>query len=212
MTDSLPEPGQIILLNGVPRAGKSSIVAAIQETYPEVWMNLGVDHYIAMTPPRCRPGIGLRPGGERPDLEPGVQVFSAALFESIAAHARLGLNVVADMGLHEAFSMPLCLLSEAARRLQGLPVFFVSVFCPIETVMERRNAGHAGRQYVVGSADDPIPAPVRRWHDAVYGKDWYDFEVDTSKRSSVECAEAIRRELETGRAGSAFARHATDSE
>jgi hypothetical protein len=84
-------PAQVIILNGAPRSGKSSIAAAIQESFQGVWMNLGVDHFMAMAPPRYRPGIGLRPGGERPDLEPLVAVLYAAMYESIAAHSRLGL-------------------------------------------------------------------------------------------------------------------------
>ena len=60
------KPGQIIILNGAPRAGKSSIAAAIQETFEGPWMNLGTDTFIlAVTPPRFRPGVGLRPGGGR---------------------------------------------------------------------------------------------------------------------------------------------------
>ncbi|HEY7295652.1 MAG TPA: chloramphenicol phosphotransferase, partial [Dehalococcoidia bacterium] len=91
-------PGQIVILNGAPRSGKSSIVAVIQETFAGPWLNLGVDVFNGLvTPPRYRPGIGLRPGGERPELEPFVAVFYAALYESIAAHSRLGLNVVADV-------------------------------------------------------------------------------------------------------------------
>src|SRR6185295_18609551 len=35
------EPGQIIILNGAPRSGKSSIVAVIQDTFDGLWMNLG---------------------------------------------------------------------------------------------------------------------------------------------------------------------------
>src|SRR5260221_123979 len=100
-------PGRIIILNGAPRAGKSSIAAAIQESFDGIWVNLGVDASIAMTPPRHRPGIGLRPGGERPDLEPVVQQLYAALFDSIAAHSRLGLNVVSDLGIHDGYSRPL---------------------------------------------------------------------------------------------------------
>ena len=60
-------PGQIVILNGAPRSGKSSIVAVIQETFDGPWMNLGVDTYVRqVTPNQYRPGIGLRPGGERP--------------------------------------------------------------------------------------------------------------------------------------------------
>lgn len=62
--------GKIVILNGTPRSGKSSIANVIQDTFDGVWMNVGVDHFMQMTPKRYRPGIGLRPGGERPDLEP----------------------------------------------------------------------------------------------------------------------------------------------
>src|SRR5258708_18084773 len=84
-------PGQIVILNGTPRSGKSSIVAVIQDTFEGIWMNLGVDRFMQMTPARYQPGIGLRPGGERQDLEPLVAILYSAMYESIAAHSRLGL-------------------------------------------------------------------------------------------------------------------------
>ncbi|PKA45554.1 hypothetical protein CWR43_00540 [Rhizobium sullae] len=60
--------GQIVILNGPPRSGTSSIVKVIQETFDNPWLNLGVDVYVReMTPSRCRLGIGVRPGGEQPD-------------------------------------------------------------------------------------------------------------------------------------------------
>src|ERR671936_382415 len=99
-------PGQIIILNGAPRSGKSSIVAVIQDTFDGVWMNLGVDRFMQATPKRYLPGIGLRPGGERPDLEPLISVLYAALYESIAAHSRLGITVVVDVGHHDPYSRP----------------------------------------------------------------------------------------------------------
>jgi chloramphenicol 3-O phosphotransferase len=34
---------QIVILNGTPRSGKSSIAAVIQATFDGLWMNLGVD-------------------------------------------------------------------------------------------------------------------------------------------------------------------------
>ena len=93
-------PGQIVLLNGATRAGKSSIAASIQERDSGLWMNVGVDVARAMTPPRHQPGIGLRPGEDRHPAAPVVPMLYAALYESIAAHSRLGLNVVADVGHH----------------------------------------------------------------------------------------------------------------
>lgn len=105
--------GRLVILNGAPRAGKSSIAAALQETAPGPWLNLGVDAVMAATPARFQPGIGLRPGGERPDLEPFVKAGYAALFDSHAAHLRAGLDVVADLGLHEDYATPLGLYQDA---------------------------------------------------------------------------------------------------
>jgi chloramphenicol 3-O phosphotransferase len=194
-------PGQIVILNGTPRSGKSSIVAVIQETFDGVWMNLGVDRFMQMTPARYQPGIGLRPGGERQDIEPLIPILYCAMYESIAAHSRLGLNVVVDVGHHDAYAVPRGILPDCARRLSGLPVLFVGVRCPIEVVMERRRATgwNAG-----DPADGPIPLPVQRWQHEVHLPGIYDLEVDTSAQSPAECAVAIRQRLENAPRPSAF--------
>jgi chloramphenicol 3-O phosphotransferase len=191
--------GQIVILNGAPRSGKSSVAAAIQKASDGIWINLGVDAVMATTPKQYLPGIGLRPGGERPDLEPFVVQCYAALFESIAAHTRLGLNVVSDLGIHDGYSQPLGILADAARRLAGLPVLFVGVKCPIETIMARRNANPNG--YVAG---DGVPEPVRRWQAAVHMPGIYDLEVDTSAMSAEQCADAIREALANPKSPAAF--------
>jgi chloramphenicol 3-O phosphotransferase len=198
------EAGQIIILNGPPRSGKSSIAAAIQEAFGGVWMNLGVDAYAHATPPRLRPGIGLRPGGERPDLEAFVPLLYAALYDAIAAHSRLGLNVVVDVGHHDAHSRPLNILPECARRLAGLPVLFVGVRCPIEEILRRRAASGASTPYVIGTDDDPTPLPVRLWQEEVHKPGLYDLEIDTSLLSPRACAEAIRDRLMAGAEPTAF--------
>ncbi len=201
--------GTAVILNGAPRAGKSSVVAAIQETFDDPWLNLGADVWVRhVTPPRFRPGIGLRPGGERPDLEPFVVSEFAALYDSIAAHCRQGLNVVADVGHHDAYSKPLGILQASARQLDGLEVLFVGVTCPIEVIMARREASKAqgDDHYVIGSPDDPFPEPVRRWQEEVHRPGVYDLEVDTSVLTPEECAAEIGRHLRDGPPGDAFVR------
>ena len=205
-----PAPGQIVILNGAPRAGKSSIVTLIQDTFDGPWMNLGVDVFArGVTPKRYQPGVGLRPGpgpgfgGDRPELEPLVPTFYAALYESIAAHSRLGLNVVTDVGHHGAIHPGM--LGDCARRLAGLPVLFVGVRCPIEVIMQRRNESAPGR-YAVSTPDKPIPPPVRLWQEEVHKPGIYDLEVDTSLLSPQECTDAIRTRLEEGPPGDAFER------
>ncbi|MDB5528010.1 MAG: chloramphenicol phosphotransferase [Devosia sp.] len=180
--------GQIVILNGAPRAGKSSIAAAVQASLNGTWINLGVDTYAKATPSQLMPGIGLRPGGERPDLEVAVPVLYAALYDSIAAHARLGLNVVADFGHHDDYSQPLGILPDCARRLVGLPVLFVGVYCPLNTIMARRNADPQNGFYATG---ETAPPPVLRWQEAVHLPGIYDLTVDTSTTSPEQCAAAI---------------------
>ena len=190
-----PLPGQIVVLNGAPRSGKSSIVAAIQETFDGVWLNLGVDGFMRMTPPACQPGIGLRPGGERPDLEPLIAVLYRGLYEAVAAHSRLGVNVVVDVGHHDGYRTPLGILPACARILHGLPALFVGVLCPVEVIMERRRATGWNAGWAAG---DPIPPPVLRWQQAVHDPGVYDLTVDTSQDSAPACAAAIRARLGVG--------------
>lgn len=188
-------PGQIVILNGTPRSGKSSIAAVIQESFDGVWMNLGVDRFMPMTPARYQPGIGLRPGGERPDLEPLVVRLYGAMYDSIAAHSRVGLNVVVDVGHHDAYAEPRDILPQCARRLAGLPVLFVGVRCPLEVIMQRRRDTGWNAGWNTGAA---VPPPVLLWQQVVHIPGIYDLEVDTSVLSPEACAMAIRRRLAEG--------------
>lgn len=194
------KPGQIVILNGTPRSGKSSIATIIQNTFKGVWMNVGVDQFMKMTPVRYQPGIGLRPGGERPDLEPIIMRMYKAMYESIAAHSRMGINVVVDVGHHDWYSIPRRVLPNCARILKELPVMFVGIYCPIEEIMRRRidtwNVGYA--------EDGSIPAPVKRWQHYVHVPGIYDLEVDTSVMSAQECANLIHQRLVDGPPSTAF--------
>jgi len=196
-------PGQIVVLNGAPRSGKTSVARAVQDTIDGNWVNLGVDASRAWTPARLQPGVGLRPGGERPDLEDGVVQLYAALYESIAAHARLGLDVVVDVGHHESYSRPLHVLRDCARRLGGLPVLWVAVRCPLEVVWQRRAESWGQHR---DRADEELCAAVERWQHAVHAHGGYDLEVDTSVLGPAECARAVGDRLAAGPPGTAFAR------
>lgn len=196
-------PGQIVILNGAPRSGKSSIAKAIQARFAGVWMNIGVDNAMRQTPENYLPGIGLRPGGERPDLEPLLPGLYAALYDSIAAHARQGFGVVADLGHHDAYSRPLGILNACARRLAGLPVLFVGIRCPVAVNIARRQADPQGRFY---STDPEI---VARWEAAVHTPGLYDLNLDTSLLTPEACADHIATALADRPSPSAFERLAS---
>jgi chloramphenicol 3-O phosphotransferase len=193
-----PATGQIIILNGAPRSGKTSIARAIQDSFDGppaggVWINLGVDVFMRATPKKWQPGVGLRPGEEQHHVYPLVPRLYAALYDAIAAVSRSGLNVVVDVGHHDA-----AILADCARHLAGLPVLFVGVRCPIEEIMRRREESGPDAPYLRGTPDDPVPEPVRRWQERVHGAWAYDLELDTSALDPGECAAVIRRRLEEG--------------
>ena len=196
--------GRIVILNGAPRSGKSSIAKAMQDSLPGHWINLGVDAQNRSLPEALMPGIGLRPGGERPELEPVVVRLYLALYEAIAAHARQGFDVVADLGHHDVYSRPLGILPACARLLAGQDVLFVGVHCPIGETMARRNADPQGGFYAAGAG---VPEPVRRWQEAVHVPGIYDLVVDTGSMSPEQCVAAIARALQEPK--TAFARLAS---
>ena len=185
--------GRIVILNGAPRSGKSSIAAAMQQTLPGRWINLGVDHANRTLPPSLLPGIGLRPGGERPDLEAIIPDLYFALYESIAAHARRGFDVVADLSHHDSYSQPLGILPACARLLVDFDVLFVGIRCPIDIIMDRRRADPQNGLYLTG---DDIPPPVQRWQDAVHLPGLYDCQVNTAHMSPADCVTAIAAALD----------------
>ncbi|MDY7104383.1 MAG: chloramphenicol phosphotransferase [Actinomycetota bacterium] len=196
--------GSVVILNGAPRAGKSSIARALQERWPTPLVNLGVDLTNGATPAAYRPGMGLRPGGERPDLEDLVARLYRALYDSVAAHCRHGLDVVVDVGHHDAYARPLGTLADAARRLEGLGALLVGVRCPLEVIMARRDAGGGG--YARSGPGGEVPEPVRRWQREVHRPGIYDLEVDTSVMTPDECAERVLEHLGADRPPTALAR------
>ena len=70
--------------------------------------------------------------------------------------------------------------------------------------MRHRNEAGPGRDYVVGTFDEPNPPPVHLWQEEVHKPGIYDREVDTSLLSPQDCADEIRKRLAEGPPGTAF--------
>ena len=196
--------GRVVLLNGVSRAGKSTLARAVQTSVPGVWMHLGRDAHKACTPPIRQPGVGLRPGRNHvsSELERCVPILYAALYESIAAHARFGLDVVVDETFHDSYTRPYGILEACAQRLAGLDTLFVGVLCPIEVIWERR-ARTWGQ--VPGQRTQDVVEAVELAQKATHAHRGYDLEFDTSVMSPDECAAIIARRLADGPRGTALA-------
>ncbi|MBH0174317.1 chloramphenicol phosphotransferase [Fictibacillus sp. 23RED33] len=186
--------GRIIILNGTPRSGKSSIASVIQNEFEGVWMNIGVDRIMDMTPEKFQPSIGLRPGGERPDLEPIIQRMYLAMYKSIVAFSREGMNVIVDVGHHDGYSVERNILQQAAQILNGTPAWLIGVRCPIETVMKRRIETWKKGYTPEGN----IPKPIELWQKLVHIPGIYDLEVDTSLYTPEECAAKVHQRVYEG--------------
>jgi len=180
--------GRIIILNGAPRSGKSSLARAVQLRVPGRWINWGVDAFNASLPHALFPGIGLRPGGERADLEDAVRALYRAFFAHVAGLSRAGFDVVADLGLHADYAAPFDPMDILAIELAGLPLLLVGVDCDIDTIMARRNADPQSGLYA-GGAD--VPAPVARWQQAVHAGKRYDLRLDMAIMSPEAGADRL---------------------
>jgi chloramphenicol 3-O phosphotransferase len=198
--------GTVVEHSGPSRAGKSTIAARIQDVLDGIWMHIGMDLHIQATPPRYRPGVGLRPVRRPEDvrdvegrvsyahLVDAVPALYASLYGSAAAHARNGLNVVMDVYHHDDYPKPLGTLGIAKRELGGLPTLFVGVNAPLDVIWDRR--GRTWGQHRE-SVDDDVRHAVEM-HDAAARALSYDLELDTSELSPDECVGRIAQRLGSG--------------
>lgn len=184
-------PGRIVILNGAPRSGKSTLARAVQAHVPGNWINWGVDAFNGTLPPHLLPGIGLRPGGELPDLEPNVFRLYAAYFAALAQFSRAGFDVVADLGMHADYAHPFDPMTEMRRGLSDLPVLLVGIDCALDVIVARRQADTDGRH--VSGPD--APPPVRRWQEKIHENRSYDLRLDMDMLSPEQGAARIDKAL-----------------
>ncbi|WP_273716964.1 phosphotransferase-like protein [Alkalihalobacillus pseudalcaliphilus] len=180
--------GNVVFLNGVPRSGKTSVAQKILEISDEVWVHLGVDQITTAIHEKFTPTMGLRPGKEFPEKEKLVQQLYLALFDSIRAFSNQRLHVVVDVGFHQHYQNGWEPYEVMKERLNGLPVYHFSIYCPIDEVIIRREQTWGTR---IDSTN--IPTPILQWHQEVYKNQDYISRFDTSKMSAEEIGQEILR-------------------
>jgi chloramphenicol 3-O phosphotransferase len=174
----------IILLNGVGSAGKTSIARALQAITAEPFLYVAMDTFLEMLPERYwnhsdtftyriesedgKPSVVIEtgPAGER---------LMRGMRRAIAELARQGNNLIID---------EVMLAGEQAdyeQLLSEFAFFVVGVFAPLD-VLEERERRRGDR--MIGLA---------RWqYGRVHASVKYDFQVDTSELSPMECAIRIK--------------------
>ena len=180
----MSKPARIVFLNGVGSVGKSSIAKALQTLTTETFLLVAMDSFLEMLPlpMQDHPDTFLYETLEE-DGHPSVEIKTGPVGErvmrgmrhAIAALAAQGNNLIVDEVMMASD------WAEYARLLEGFDVVKVGVFAPLD-VIEARERQRGDR--LIGTS--------RRQYDRLHRGMSYDFEVDTSRATALECARAIQ--------------------
>jgi chloramphenicol 3-O phosphotransferase len=178
------EKARIIILNGVGSAGKSAIAKALQGLTGDRFLHVRMDGFLEMMPEagwghpdwfaletreeEGRPAIEIRTG-------PLGQRLMRGMRRAIAGLAREGNDMIVD----EVMEAPV--KRDYETLLAGFDTAFIGVLAPLE-VLEARERARGDR--MIGLA--------RRQFARIHQGVRYDFEVDTSLATPLECAERIK--------------------
>ena len=173
MTHRQPSPTLVILLSGPSSSGKTSLAKALQQRLPVPAVLLEADRAFPDVP-------HTHPGWESAASDPGAVVL--ALDESVAAWARAGFHVILDGSLpyedRDLRDTCTSVFAPYDLRLVGVTCADPELTARERTRPEARPVGWAVRQ-------------ARDIHDGMR----YAALVDTSVRSSQECAEDVLAQL-----------------
>ena len=177
----------IVLLNGVGSAGKSSTARALQAMTAEPYLHVEMDAFLEMLPEALQenlPGFAYKTGWE--DGKPSVAIEAGpvgrramqGMRHAIAAMARQGNNLIVDDVMLDGE------MAEYQALLRDFEVFRVGVLAPLD-VLEARESARAGR----------LPGLARWQFERVHKGVAYDLEVDTSELTAQECALRIQQQF-----------------
>ena len=173
--------GKIVILNGTSCSGKSTTARALQETMPEPYMHVGIDHFERMQP---RQGGGYNQvfygeGLDGRDLLP-------TMHNCVASMAAEGVNVVVEHIL-----LKRRWLRNLVDCLVEFDPLFVGVSCTVDELLRRE--GERSRR--------PENSQIERHFkhiDVLFQMQVFDLVIDTTQMSTGQCVESIQRELAKG--------------
>jgi chloramphenicol 3-O phosphotransferase len=179
---------QVIILNGIGSAGKSSTAKALQAIARKPFLHVPGDSFLDMMPPslwNCPDGISFRQmeNSTPPTIEIEMGAAANRVFAgmraAVAAMAASGNNLIVDDVMLSADDQ-----RDYRHRLDGIGHHFVGLFAPLE-VLEQRERDRGDR--LIGLA---------RWQfEQVHEGINYDLEVDTSLYTSKQCAQIIAKKF-----------------
>lgn len=176
--------GNIIFLNGVSSAGKSTLTKVIQSKLNIPYYHICCDDYMNMTPKHILDN----------DFTNQLNITQVIMHDVIKMFSDRGHNVIVDdvvLDLPEYNDW----MYDYVKLFEGYPVLSVNVNCEIEE-LERREKARGDRS--IGQA---------RWQLGYMPSKWiYDMAVDTSLCTTDECADMIILRLQDKSDWNAFKR------
>ncbi|WP_312875986.1 chloramphenicol phosphotransferase CPT family protein [Arthrobacter terrae] len=173
---------QVIVLNGGSSSGKSSIARALQEILPGIWLTFGVDTFIDALPgggESPRAGITFEPGG-RIAFSAEHRALERSWYTGLGAMARAGAHVILDEVLLSGDAG-----QERIRSTFGeVDLIWVGVRCVPDVVASRE-----------AQRLDRVEGMARQQALSVHAGVVYDLEVDTTYRSTDDCARDLASQL-----------------
>jgi len=184
----LEKRSRIVILNGVGSAGKGSIARALREIASRPFLHVEMDAFLAMLPEQYfshpdglvfetvqrdgKPSVDIRTGPVAARLLRGMR-------RAVVALAAEGNDLIVDDVMLEDE------LADYRRLLKDFDLSVVGVFASLD-VLEAREKERGDR--MIGLARGQFDLAHK-------GKD-YDFTVDTSNATAMDCARAINRALQ----------------
>jgi chloramphenicol 3-O phosphotransferase len=173
---------QLILLNGVSSAGKSSLTTALQAELPEPYMRIGLDSFVFEGAPLR--WLGTAEGIRFEPQEDGTTVvvmgesallMQRAFHRAVRASVDAGVRMIVDEAI-----LRRDMFEDWVAALAGLDVCFVGVMCDLDELERREKARR-----------DRSKGMVRWQFGVTHSFADYDLTVDTTSAPSSACAAAL---------------------
>jgi chloramphenicol 3-O phosphotransferase len=159
--------GRIVLFNGPPSTGKTSLVRSLQRAIAEPWFHMSLDVFRSGFSEQCW-------------VNDDGRLFSRVMAAYLASLRQIALTRI-DV-LAESVITP-TRRTLYATAFGETPIVLVGVHCPLEVAIQRES-DRTDRQR------GPIELAAADF-DAVHSELIYDFEVDTSRKSPEDLATEI---------------------
>ena len=176
--------GEIIFLNGVSSAGKTTLSKTLQHKLATPYYWLAEDVFRDMTPEKF----------DNEDSEENEQAWINTIFgmyHTARMYSDLGMNIIIDTVTDDDL-----FLDKAVALLHDYPTLFVHVTCPLEE-MQRREKERGDRIIGLAEEQQPLLCPL---------DNTYDITVDTHNNTYEECADKVMELLDCSGSFSAFKR------